>query len=277
MGMARVRNAAVAGSFYDSDPEHLRREVDFLLNEETAPKLKGIVRGLVSPHAGYMYSGSVAASAYRILKGATYEAVLLVGPSHREYFNGVTIYPGDAYQTPLGKIPINNEFRAALLRQSPSIQLSEAGHRAEHCLEVQLPFLQRVLGDFSIVPMIVGNQTKEHCLNLGNAIAAVARKRNVLLVASTDLSHYHPYDAAVELDQRVIDDVEAFDEQELMDRLVSERDEACGGGPVVAVMRASKLLGANRSQILQYSNSGDATGDKSAVVGYCSAAFLQTN
>ena len=275
--MARVRNAAVAGSFYDSDPEHLRREVDFLLNEETAPKLKGIVRGLVSPHAGYMYSGSVAASAYRILKGATYEAVLLVGPSHREYFNGVTIYPGDAYQTPLGKIPINNEFRAALLRQSPSIQLSEAGHRAEHCLEVQLPFLQRVLGDFSIVPMIVGNQTKEHCLNLGNAIAAVARKRNVLLVASTDLSHYHPYDAAVELDQRVIDDVEAFDEQELMDRLVSERDEACGGGPVVAVMRASKLLGANRSQILQYSNSGDATGDKSAVVGYCSAAFLQTN
>jgi len=277
MGMARVRNAAVAGSFYDSDPEHLRREVDFLLNEETAPKLKGIVRGLVSPHAGYMYSGSVAASAYRILKGATYEAVLLVGPSHREYFNGVTIYPGDAYQTPLGKIPINNEFRAALLRQSPSIQLSEAGHRAEHCLEVQLPFLQRVLGDFSIVPMIVGNQTKEQCLNLGNAIAAVARKRNVLLVASTDLSHYHPYDAAVELDQRVIDDVEAFDEQELMDRLVSERDEACGGGPVVAVMRASKLLGANRSQILQYSNSGDATGDKSAVVGYCSAAFLQTN
>jgi AmmeMemoRadiSam system protein B len=275
--MGRVRSAAVAGSFYDADPEILSREVDFLLNEEMAPKLKGLVRGLVSPHAGYMYSGSVAAAAFRILKGSTYEAVLLVGPSHREYFNGVTIYPGDAYETPLGQIPINKEFRAALLRQSPIIQLSEAGHRAEHCLEVQLPFLQRVLEEFSIVPIIIGNQTKEYCLSLGNAIAAVARKRNVLLVASSDLSHYHQYDAAVELDRRVISDVEAFDEHNLMDRLVNERDEACGGGPVVAVMRASKLLGANRSQVLLYSNSGDITGDKSAVVGYCSAAFLQAN
>lgn len=275
--MARVRNAVVAGSFYDSDPENLRREVDFLLNEANAPKLKGHIRGLVAPHAGYMYSGSVAAAAYRILKGSSYEAVFLVGPSHQEYFNGVTIYPGDAYQTPLGQIPINKEFRAALVRQSPIIQLSEAGHRAEHSLEVQLPFLQRVLSDFSIVPMIIGNQTKEHCLNLGNAIAVVARKRNVLLVASSDLSHYHPYDNAVGLDRQVISHLEAFDEHALMDRLDDEKVEACGGGPVVAVMHASKLLGANRSHVLLYNNSGDVTGDKSAVVGYCSAAFLQTN
>jgi hypothetical protein len=224
-----------------------------------------------------MYSGSVAASAYRVLKGSSYEAVLLVGPSHREYFNGVTIYPGDAYLTPLGQIPVNEEFRTALLRQSPIIQLSEAGHRAEHCLEVQLPFLQRVLGDFSIVPMIIGNQTKEYCMNLGKAMAAVARKRNVLLVASSDLSHYHPYDDAVKLDRQVIHDVEAFNEHELMDRLVDERVEACGGGPIVAVMHASKLLGANRSHVLLYNNSGDVTGDRSAVVGYCSAAFLQTS
>lgn len=275
--MARVRNAVVAGSFYDSDPEILRREVDFLLNEEKSPKLKGTIRGLVAPHAGYMYSGAVAAAAYRVLKGASYEAVLLVGPSHREYFDGVSIYSGDAYQTPLGEVPINTEFRSALLRQSHFIQLSEAGHRSEHCLEVQLPFLQRVLGDFSMVPMIIGNQTKEYCMALGNAIAAVARRRNVLLVASSDLSHYHPYDAAVELDQRVISDVEAFDEHELMDRLLNERDEACGGGPMVAVMHASKLLGANRACVLLYNNSGDITGDKSAVVGYCSVAFLQSS
>jgi AmmeMemoRadiSam system protein B len=224
-----------------------------------------------------MYSGAVAAAAYRILKGASYEAVLLVGPSHREYFNGVTIYPGDAYQTPLGQVPINNEFRLALLRQSPIIQLSEAGHRTEHCLEVQLPFLQRVLETFSIVPMIIGNQTKEFCMTLGNAIAAVARKRSVLLIASSDLSHYHPYDDAVQLDRQVVSLVEAFDEHELMARLADDRFEACGGGPIVSVMHASKLLGANRSQVLRYSNSGDVTGDKSAVVGYCSAAFLQTN
>jgi AmmeMemoRadiSam system protein B len=275
--MAGVRNAAVSGSFYDSDPDNLRREVDFLLNEANAPKLKGHIRGLVSPHAGYMYSGSVAAAAYRILKGSSYEAVLLVGPSHREYFNGVTIYPGDAYQTPLGQVPINKEFRAALLRQSPGIRLSEAGHRAEHCLEVQLPFLQRALEEFSIVPMIIGTQTNEYCLNLGNAIAAVARKRNVLLIASSDLSHYHPYDDAVMLDQEVIRHLEAFNEHELMDRLDNDHVEACGGGAVVAVMHASKLLGANRSHVLLYSNSGDITGDKTAVVGYCSAVFLQTN
>jgi MEMO1 family protein len=275
--MARVRNAVVAGSFYDSDPEILCREVDFLLNEDKPAKIKGTIRGLVSPHAGYMYSGSVAAAAYRALKGLTYEVVFLVGPSHREYFDGVSIYPGDAYQTPLGEVPIDKEFRSALLRQSPFIQLSEAGHRSEHCLEVQLPFLQRVLGDFSMVPMIIGNQTKEYCIGLGNAIAEVARRRNVLLVASTDLSHYHPYDTAVELDQRVINDVEAFDEHELMDRLVNERDEACGGGPIVAVMHASKLLGANRAHVLLYNNSGDITGDKGAVVGYCSAAFFQSS
>lgn len=275
--MARVRNAVVAGSFYDSDPEILRREVDFLLNEDKPAKIKGTIRGLVSPHAGYMYSGSVAAAAYRALKGLTYEVVLLVGPSHREYFDGVSIYPGDAYLTPLGEVRIDKEFRSALLRQSPFIQLSEAGHRSEHCLEVQLPFLQRVLGDFSMVPMIIGNQTKEYCIGLGNAIAEVARRRNVLLVASTDLSHYHPYDTAVELDQRVINDVEAFDEHELMDRLVNERDEACGGGPMVAVMHASKLLGANRAHVLLYNNSGDITDDKGAVVGYCSAAFFQSS
>jgi AmmeMemoRadiSam system protein B len=277
MSMARVRNAAVAGSFYDSDPEHLRREVDFLLNEEKALKLKGIVRGLVSPHAGYMYSGSVAAAGYRILEGLTYEAVFLVGPSHREYFNGVSIYPGDAYQTPLGQVPVNKEFRTALMRQSANIQLSEAGHRAEHCLEVQLPFLQRVLGDFSIVPMIMGNQTKEFSLSLGYAISVVAKKRNVLLVASTDLSHYHPYDDAVKLDQQVVNHIASFDERALLDQMENERLEACGGGPLAAVMHASKLLGANRSHVLLYSNSGDVTGDKSAVVGYCSAAFLQTN
>jgi MEMO1 family protein len=275
MMMAHVRNAVVAGSFYDADPEHLRREVDFLLQEQKEAKVKGEIRGLISPHAGYMYSGGVAAAAYRLLKNASYEAVFLVGPSHREYFDGVTIYPGDAYQTPLGEIPINKEFRTALLSHSSGIQLSEAGHRAEHCLEVQLPFLQRVLGEFSIVPMIIGNQTKDFCMNLGNAIAAVARKRNVLLVASSDLSHYHNYPTAVELDQQVISEIEAFDEHDLMDRLLAERIEACGGGPIVAVMHASKLLGADRAQLLLYKNSGDITGDRSAVVGYASVAFLQ--
>jgi len=275
--MSRVRKPAVAGSFYDGDPGRLSHQVDLLLTQAEDKDLKGAIRALVSPHAGYMYSGLAAAVGYKALRGSTYEAVLMVGPSHRESFDGVSIYPGDAYRSPLGDVPIHTEIRAALAAQSPVFVLSNVGHRSEHCLEVQLPFLQKVLGEFSFVPMIVGNQSKEICLSLGTAIAEVARGKNILLVASSDLSHYHPYNTAVSLDRRVIDQVESFDELALMEQIETERVEACGGGPVVSVMHAAKLLGANRSQALFYCNSGDITGDKSAVVGYLSAVFLQVH
>ena len=275
--MSRVRKPAVAGSFYDGDPGRLSHQVDLLLTQAEDKDLKGAIRALVSPHAGYMYSGLAAAVGYKALRGSTYDAVLMVGPSHRESFDGVSIYPGDAYRTPLGDVPIHTEIRAALAAQSPVFVLSDVGHRSEHCLEVQLPFLQKVLGEFSFVPMIVGNQSKEICLSLGTAIAEVARGKNILLVASSDLSHYHPYNTAVSLDRRVIDQVESFDELALMEQIETDRVEACGGGPVVSVMHAAKLLGANRSQALFYCNSGDITGDKSAVVGYLSAAFLQVH
>lgn len=275
--MARVRQPAVAGAFYDADPDVLRRHVDSLLDQARGATVKGSIKGLVSPHAGYMYSGSTAAVGYRLLRGKSYDAVILVGPSHREFFTGASIYPGDSYRTPLGDVPVHKEMRDELVKEGGTIMLSDAGHRGEHCLEVQLPFLQRVLGEFSIVPIIIGNQRREFCLALGNALAKAASRRNVLLVASSDLSHYHPYDEAVKLDRQVIGLVEALDEKTMMDQIEEERIEACGGGPVVSVMHAAKLLGANRSQVLFYCNSGDVTGDKDAVVGYLSAAFLQVN
>lgn len=275
--MARVRQPAVAGAFYDADPDVLRRHVDSLLDQARGATVKGSIKGLVSPHAGYIYSGSTAAVGYRLLRGKSYDAVILVGPSHREFFTGASIYPGDSYRTPLGDVPVHKEMRDELVKEGGTIMLSDAGHRGEHCLEVQLPFLQRVLGKFSIVPIIIGNQRREFCLALGNTLAKVASRRNVLLVASSDLSHYHPYDEAVKLDRQVIGFVEALDEKTMMDQIEEERIEACGGGPVVSVMHAAKLLGANRSQALFYCNSGDITGDKDAVVGYLSAAFLQVN
>ncbi len=275
--MSRIRQPAVAGMFYDGDPRQLRKHVDMLLDEAETPQLRGEIKGLVSPHAGYVYSGPAAAVGYKALRGSTYDAVILVGPSHRELFDGVSVYPGDAYRTPLGEVPVNKEIREALVSQSDIIAISESGHRNEHCLEVQLPFLQRVLGNFSIVPMIIGNQHGEICLALGDTIAQSAAHKRILLVASSDLSHYHPYDSAVSLDRLVIERVEAFDEIELMKQLEGERIEACGGGPVAAVMHAAKLLGANQGQVLYYCNSGDITGDRSAVVGYLSAAFLQAH
>jgi AmmeMemoRadiSam system protein B len=273
--MNRIRQPAVAGTFYEGDQTRLRKHVDQLLEDAEIVPLPGQIKGLVSPHAGYVYSGGAAAVGYKALRGSTYDAVILVGPSHREFFDGASLYPGDAFRTPLGDVAINKEIRDSLAAQSDFIAISDTGHRNEHCLEVQLPFLQRVLGDFSFVPIIIGNQRREICLALGDAIAKVAARKNLLLVASSDLSHYHPYESAVGLDRQVIDRVEAFDENELMRQLEGERIEACGGGPVVTVMRAAKLLGANKGQVLYYCNSGDITGDRTAVVGYLSAAFLQ--
>ncbi len=275
--MARIRQPAVAGTFYDGEPAALRDHVDLLLEQARGAKPKGSIVGLVSPHAGYMYSGLVAAAGYRALKGSSYDVVFMVGPSHREYFAGASIYPGDAYRTPLGDVLLNAEARASLADESEYLKLSEAGHRSEHALEVQLPFLQRILGPFTLVPIVIGDQTPETCFEVGRVLAKVAKDRNALLIASSDLSHFHPYDDAVRLDRRVIDSVEFFDEAELMSQLANEHLEACGGGPVVAVMRASKLLGANHSQALFYCNSGDITGDKTGVVGYLSAAFLQVH
>ena len=275
--MARIRQPAVAGAFYDGDPTRLREHVDLLLEQARGVRHKGVVVGLVSPHAGYMYSGLAAAAGYRTLRGLSYDVVFIVGPSHREFFNGASMYPGDAYRTPLGDVPLNSEARSSLAEESELLKLSEAGHRAERSLEVQLPFLQRILGSFTLVPIVIGDQTPETCLEVGRALAKVATGRKALLIASSDLSHFHPYEEAVKLDRRVIDSVEAFDEDALMSQIANERLEACGGGPVAAVMHASKLLGATRAQALFYCNSGDITGDKGSVVGYLSAAFLSVH
>jgi hypothetical protein len=263
--------------FYEGDQTRLRKHVDKLLEDAESVQLPGDIKGLVSPHAGYVYSGLAAAVGYKALRGLTYDAVIMVGPSHREFFDGASLCPGDAFRTPLGDVAINKEIRDSLATQSELLTISDTGHRNEHCLEVQLPFLQRVLGDFTFVPIVIGNQRHEICLAVGDAIAKVAATKNILLVASSDLSHYHPYNAAVGLDRQVIDRVESFDENEMMRQVEGEKIEACGGGPIVTVMRASRLLGANRAQALYYCNSGDISGDRSAVVGYLSAAFLQVH
>jgi AmmeMemoRadiSam system protein B len=275
--MARIRQPAVAGSFYDGDPTTLREHVDLLLQQARGVKHTGTIVGLVSPHAGYMYSGLAAAAGYRALKGLAYDVVFMVGPSHREFFSGASMYPGDAYRTPLGDVLLNAEVISSLAEESELMKLSESGHRAEHSLEVQLPFLQRVLGSFTLVPIVIGDQTPETCLEVGRALASVAAGRKALLIASSDLSHFHTYEEAIKLDRKVIDSIEAFDEDVLMTQVANEHLEACGGGPVAAVMHASKLLGATQARALFYCNSGDITGDKSSVVGYLSAAFLGVN
>jgi AmmeMemoRadiSam system protein B len=272
-----VRAPAVGGMFYEKSPAALRKNIDEMLNRVQLPKVEGTVRAVVSPHAGYVYSGFTAAHAYKLLEGKKYDCVIAVGPSHREYFDGISIYSGDAYETPLGKVPINHKVRSEILQGEKNIVASVDGHRSEHSLEVQLPFLQRVLKEFSVVPIIMGDQRRQLCEQLTGALARVMANHNILLVASSDLSHFHAYDEAVLLDKRVIQAVERFNSDVFIDELEKKSFEACGGGPIAVAMKTARQLGANRAEVLHYCNSGDITGDKSGVVGYLAAAFMQVN
>jgi AmmeMemoRadiSam system protein B len=274
---ASVRPPAVAGTFYPASAGKLQRDVDDFVEKATAPKNPGTIYGLVSPHAGYVYSGFTAAHAYKTVKGMSFDSVIVIGPSHQEYFEGISVYPGGSFRTPLGTIPINSDLRSQIIDKEKRIFLSTAGHRAEHSVEVQLPFLQRVLGAFSFVPVVMGDQTLELCENLADAISSAVKGGDVLLVASSDLSHYHPYNDAVLLDRRVIELVESFEPLQLMDKLDRRQLEACGGGPIVAVMLAARKLGATEAHVLHYCNSGDITGEKGAVVGYLSASFSSSS
>ncbi len=253
------------------------REVDDLLNNGEEIRQEGTLQALICPHAGYPYSGAVAAKGYAQLRKLEFDAVIVVGPSHREYFEGVSIALSDAYETPLGEVPIHKELRAGIINDSKGVVLSQLGHGSEHSIEVQLPFLQRVLKKFSFVPIIIGDQRRDFCESLSEVLATAASKYNVLMIASSDLSHYHPYQDALVLDNLILREVESFNARGLMDKLERNEVEACGGGPMVAVMLAAQKLGANRSRILAYCNSGDVTGDKEAVVGYLSAALTKVS
>lgn len=273
--MSTVRHPAVSGLFYPDLRAVLTRNVDELVLRAASKPARGKLRGVIAPHAGYVYSGYTAAIAYKLLKEQSYDSVIIIGPSHREYFDGVSICAGDAFETPLGAVGIDHEMRDRLVHEWGAISVTETGHMAEHSIEVQLPFLQRVLGSFSFVPIVMGDQRREHCDRLADAISKSCAGRNVLLIASSDLSHYHPYKTAVELDRLVLEKIELYDEEGLMKQLEANEVEACGGGPIVTVMKASRQLGANSSRILHYCNSGDVSGEKDAVVGYVSAALFQ--
>ncbi len=269
-----LRPPAVAGSFYSGSAVRLERDVDAMLAEAEPAHLTAPPIALIEPHAGYMYSGAVAAAGYRQLAaGAEFERVFVVGPSHHAAFLGVAAWDGDAFATPLGEVVVDRQAIAELCAGEPTIVRRNAVHDDEHSLEVQLPFLQRRLGRFRLVPLVMGKQDRMNCERLGAALAAAARSAKSLLIASSDLSHYHSYDQAVEMDQRALERVAAFDPEGLLDELRSGTCEACGGGPMAAVLFAARALGGSEVHVLCYRNSGDVTGDRWQVVGYPACAI----
>ena len=267
-----IRKAAVAGSWYPGSAGALAKAVDGYLARATRD-VAGDLVALVAPHAGLMYSGPVAAHAYRLLRDRRFDVAVLVGPSHFVGFDGVAVYGSGGFETPFGVASIDEACAAALLAATPIVREHAAAHAREHSLEMQLPFLQRLAPAVTVVPLVMGYQTDATARALGAALASALGGRRALLIASTDLSHYHDAATAAALDAVVIDHVARFDADGLQQALDGRPEHACGGGPTVAVMRAAHALGARDAVVLDHADSGDVSGDKSAVVGYLAAAF----
>jgi AmmeMemoRadiSam system protein B len=238
-----------------------------------APRAPDRLVALVAPHAGLIYSGPVAAYGYRLLRDRPVDLIVLVGPSHFTGFEGVAAFRGTGFETPFGITAVDQDCTESLVRASATVRDYPAAHAREHSLEMQLPFIGRVAPNAKIVALVMGWQTAETAQDLGDALGIVLQARNALLVASTDLSHYHDAQTAARLDAVVIDHVARLDAEGLQRALEARPEHACGGGPTVAVLRAARQLGADASVVLRYADSGDVSGDKSAVVGYLAAAI----
>ena len=272
-----IRKSVIAGTWYPGDPSTLAGDIRRYLEKVPAQAVGGPVVGLVSPHAGYAYSGQIAAHGYRLVEGRRYDAVVVIGPSHRVLFRGASVWPSGGYETPLGVVPVDSELAGAILGADPVLNSDRKPHAAEHSVEIQLPFLQVVLGTFAFVPVVMGTQDLQTCEAVAGAIFQAAKGKNVLVVGSSDLSHFHTYEQAKRLDQAVVDLVEKRDYRGLSRELEDGSCEACGGGPVVTAMLYAEKSGARGVKVLQYANSGDVTGDRRQVVGYLSAAFFKDN
>lgn len=277
-----VRKPVAAGLFYPAEPLVLKAQITKLLEGPSRLDSRRIA-AMVVPHAGYSYSGLTAALAYREIRQSPFARVVVISPSHRDFFHGVSVYPGDWYESPLGRIEVDREFCETLARECRVARISSQGHAApsgasfgEHALEVQLPFLQGALENFRLVPLVMGDQELSTCAALGLSLSRLCRDAKTLIVASSDLSHFHSYEKARVMDLRLLDSLQRMDYFSLGNLLETGEVEACGGGPVIAAMIASENLGAEGCELIDYRNSGDVeAGMRDRVVGYASAVMMK--
>ncbi|MBN1779846.1 AmmeMemoRadiSam system protein B [bacterium] len=279
----RIRPPVVAGSFYPGDFSVLRKNLTAALDRAETVQVNGRILGLWAPHAGYVYSGQVAANAYRCIRNSPVDAVVIVAPTHRVYFTGASVDEWDACQTPLGTVNIDRSLAADIRSAASQIHYVPQAHQQEHAVEVQIPFIQTVLPDVPVVPVVLGQMTPEDCQAVGSAITAACKNRHVLLVASSDMSHYPSYDDACEADRTMLEAVHSMNPDRLFsaDRSVMARHlgglecTLCGLEALAVVISACRNLGADQVQLLPYMNSGDVSGDHGRVVGYGAALFVR--
>lgn len=273
----KVRKPVFAGLFYPADKTRLENTIDSYLKEgeQKSKKVTGKVFGIIVPHAGYEYSGKVAAFAYSQIKGKGYKTVILIGSNHRIPFRGIAIYPEGSWETPLGKVLIDHEVSQTIMNDCNFIRPFPAAFEREHSLEVQVPFLQRALTGFKIVPIVTGAMDDEDYRQLVNTLAGLMKhnSKNILIVASSDMSHFHTYDAANKMDDVALRDIVELNIEGLRRHLQKGECELCGAQGVLSLMMLANQINATAT-ILNYANSGDVTKERSRVVGYCSAVFF---
>lgn len=268
-----ARPPAVAGMFYERSKDRLARDVDQLISGEAETLEDVEIVGLIAPHAGYVYSGHVAGRAYRELRNHRYDSVVVLAPSHRDYFRGASVYAGN-YITPLGIVESDMDVIERLVSTEGSLKATDLGHREEHAVEVQLPFLQRILPSFRLVPIVIGTQDWTTCQAVADRLIQAIGTRKVLVVASSDLSHYHSDAEARRLDDLVVKNVEAMDERKLYDDVIARRCEACGAGAIVSAILLAKALGASKASVVDYHTSAEINGEYDEVVGYLAGVLF---
>ena len=271
-----VRHAAWADQFYPGEPNKLKQIINSYLQIAEKHEFGHIV-GLVAPHAGYVFSGRIAAAAYKQIEDRSYKTVVVIAPSHSKLVGGVSAYNGDSYETPLGQVEVDIEAVEKLARAAANVQASETGHeslsdRAEHSLEVQLPFLQMVLQDFKIVPLVMSDYSWENCKQAGDAIANEFQVDETLIVASSDLYHGHSYQECNKTDDATLESLEQDSPIQFCYNSNSQKIMACGAGPIAVLKLVAESWGAQQPQVIARTNSADVTGSRSGyVVGYAAA------
>lgn len=274
-----IRKPAVAGAFYPADHIELKNQIEVFFKNIKEEKFDGRIFGLMVPHAGYVYSGQVAAHCFKQLQGLLFDTVVIIGMSHSARFDGIAVDTNDYYQTPLGLVKVDTELAYSLIKSHPKIKSLPEAHISEHSLEVQIPFLQQILKEFKIVPILMSNPSD--CQILAYSLISNSRGKKILFIASSDMTHYPPYKIANEVDKTTLSLIEGMNINKLVDWLNEPHEKCstllCGSGAVLTLMLITKEFGINHAAILNYANSGDVPiiGDTSRVVGYGAVIFGQ--
>jgi len=271
-----IKKADLAGSWYPADKKELSDMLRGYINQAYPKQIDGHILGIISPHAGYAFSGRTAGFGFKAVKGKGYKTVIILGFSHRKFFDGISVYATGIFRTPLGDTAVDADLAKRLIDPSQHILFYPDLFNDENSIEMIIPFVQVALPDAKIVPVAFGRQDYALCEALAKRLAGLIKDRNdVLIIASSDMSHYHAYDEANGIDEFTIKKVSAFKAKELYDELSTGTAELCGATPVTTMLLTMKLLGADNMAILKHENSGDVTGEKGKVVGYMSVVFYK--